>query len=118
MMGKVDLSRYTGLDGYTPELHEEWLLCLRNGDYEQCREVLADGCGWFCCLGVLGTLAGASLENEACVEYLKTGVDGEEFVLLDEGVQEKLSKLNDSDGLTFPEIADWIEANLTPKAAG
>lgn len=98
---------------------EKWLEALRSGNYEQGKGFLKN---WdkYCCLGVL------------CSIHPDTVADGSGFVIkgergyhdtylpdtiaenlgLDENTLDNLVDMNDEEGKTFSEIADWIEVNL------
>lgn len=109
------------------EMKAEWLNALRSGNYKQGEQKLRDY-DHYCCLGVL------------CDLFPQGEWDGDEFIYkgefgnamppynllaeldLAEGDAGMLSKLNDGAlgemgkpeirPHSFPEIADWIEANL------
>lgn len=90
------------------ELKTKWVEALRSGKYEQHRGSLIagyeDGCRAFCCLGVLlFSEETAGPEANAAYEKLMCGLGMHGL---------KLVSMNDSDERTFPEIADYIEANL------
>lgn len=100
------------------EVRDKWVKALRSGDYRQRRYQLQDADGSNCCLGVL-----------CRTQEVPSGVDDIGDVYFD-GEAEKLSStlllrfglrysearhlmnMNDNERKTFPEIADWIEANL------
>lgn len=105
-------------------LKKKWLGALRSGKYEQ-------GTGYlkchskFCCLGVLCDLSElASWEKHESDDGVFLFTD-DEFELsscllkefgLSAGQQRKLVNMNDGSyedkRHSFPEIADWIEANV------
>lgn len=116
-----------------------WLEALRGGEYNQTQECLKDSNG-FCCLGVLADVEmvknGSSTWEENDLNHLFMLVVDEEneiyedcylplthhFGLKDRGLlpvadenykslETELMKMNDS-GLSFAEIADWIEKNV------
>ncbi len=106
------------------ETATKWLAALRSGEYEQATEVLYDGQGGYCCLGVLQhCLTGKTQVNddgsevpsmswltEHGVEFI--GITGERFnspYILSE--REWVTGLNDG-GVPFKEISDIIEKNL------
>lgn len=104
------------------EFAERWVKALRSGKYEQttdCQLKLGD---CYCVLGVAGIVA-----------ELKISIKGDEFLTpiteepnsydplynvfgMDYNVgyrfAQELYRLNDTQHLTFPEIADWIESNV------
>jgi hypothetical protein len=104
------------------ELHKNWVAALRSGEYEQARGCLSmnltDGRTAYCCLGVLNRISNGLPPHE-----------GKEFHSLYEMLAPKdggagsnandasqvvgiLVEMNDKQRKTFPEIADWVEANL------
>lgn len=98
-----------------------WLVDLRSGQFKQgprrlCRKDPVDGEKTYCCLGVLGERMDLLHEaNDG--DIIAEGQDDEylPYGLIDELTQQELSQLNDDERLPFPEIADYIEKNLTPK---
>lgn len=82
------------------KLKADWVKALRSGEYQQTTANLVTDDG-FCCLGVLNVVLGAT--QNYCFDS-KCG--------LDVGAEGALICLNDDDGKTFAEIADYIEANL------
>lgn len=90
-----------------PELKAKWVEALRSWKFKQTREGYFKRDNSFCCLGVLCVVAGqpALLDDEGGNWNF---VDGEAGLA---GVSWKLATMND-DGASFPDIADWVEANL------
>lgn len=102
---------------------EKWVAALRSGQYQQAQGMLRLD-DKFCCLGVLCDVAGA--DNAAAGgRWTPTGCytyqgESEEAVLPD-GLRFRLGlspddeialfNMND-DGVSFEDIADFIEANL------
>jgi hypothetical protein len=95
----------------------KWVNALRSGEYKQGdRFLLKDGCGGYCCLGVLDDLfsdldlRGSS--SSVLRNFDKIGLNSCEATL--PGSYVTLAELNDgsSDGerFTFDEIADIIQA--------
>lgn len=94
------------------ELKRKWVEALRSGEYVQ-------GTGsyeWqntFCCLGVLCKVAGQPTHNEEGIAgnwvFARAQLDRPDPTLPDITMQ--LALMNDG-GSDFPEIADYIEANL------
>ncbi len=114
----------------------QWVEALRSGLYQQCTGQLCDGTG-YCCLGVLSKVQGRLIEHD--VENATDGSEGPFMVLsatnpmrpylnasgkipkgviveaehetrgVPKGPARELTSLNDA-GLTFPQIADIIEA--------
>ena len=118
-----------------PELKEAWLKNLRSGNFAQTRGHLGEsspaGQDSFCCLGVLCETAGcARLSRNVKDDYghaifgytvppLPGGDNGsrltEKLLKGDFGLNtnqiKTLIAANDS-GMSFSEIADWIEENI------
>lgn len=102
-----------------PEIKERWITALRSGDYPQTRCQLRSEKPEYCCLGVLCDIA----VQDGLGEW-----DGEEYVspsggrrtgylplnvldwsgLTEDGMAD-LVKLNDTNGLAFDAIADYVE---------
>lgn len=91
------------------ELKAKWVAALRSGEYKQCENVLTTGEA-YCCLGVLRELiAPGSTDTSEDSEHL-SDAHSDQAGLTNEH-QLILAGKNDS-GVGFPQIADWIEANL------
>jgi hypothetical protein len=87
----------------------EWVKALRSGKYRQCVRRIKNGgrVPSYCCLGVARELFPDAKRGRAEAGHIS-------YQFLDEWEQRKLVNLND--GRTpFPEIADWIEANVRAK---
>lgn len=98
-----------------------WVAELRSGDYKQGTFQLRDEDNEFCCLGVL-----CNVHAKNNPSFAKTQKHPEEYdrrsglpspmVLAWAGLKritaEKLARLNDEEGKTFNEIADWIVKNV------
>lgn len=105
----------------SPELKAKWLQALRGGEYAQTREKLRDDDG-FCCLGVLCDLVdpkgwGADEWGDTTFTYNDDEASGSlpssmnlKFIAGKD--ENKLIAMNDDEGKSFSEIADWVEANL------
>lgn len=109
-----------------PAFKVQWLAALRSGTYEQADSALRKfegGKSWFCCLGVACDL----LDPDAWDHEPPPGLDIEGWELgwndlpannvddlgfVNDVTGRKLAGLNDSSGMDFSEIADWIEENL------
>lgn len=108
------------------ELKAKWVEALRSGKYQQCRGGLHDGTG-FCCLGVIADLVRgedrwvpntgpASKEKFRLEQKHPRNVAASDFYtpieeLIGRGRNEFVT-MNDDQGRTFTEIADYIEANI------
>lgn len=110
------LSEKTNL---SPELKAKWIAALRSGEYEQgIGRLYFEGA--YCCLGVLGELAGLDRKRMDGICSLAvvapTLVDAMCGSDPEETTRTTLENMND--GMygqrrhSFAEIADWIEANL------
>src|SRR6187402_2867644 len=109
------------------DFKEKWIKALRSGSYPQTTgtlfreypsEITSNNAG-YCCLGVAGAVCGLSKErlsgngsfHEYSEEYLeeygvpKTLRGG----IGDDRIVNHLVSMNDSEKLSFNEIADWIE---------
>lgn len=97
------------------KLKEDWIAALRSGRYRQ-------GQGWLehsgknCCLGVLLKIKGVDMSAWSPSQRMVSVLPKAHRSGLDKGAMLALAKRND--GVcgerkhTFPEIADYIEANL------
>ncbi|CAB4142522.1 hypothetical protein UFOVP434_16 [uncultured Caudovirales phage] len=95
---------------------EKWLTALRSGEYAQTTHTLSNAEG-FCCLGVLCDISPKmKLENLAGKERDYSGDTLQDaslkFFGLSSEEQEKLIEMNDDNGKSFKQIANWIEKNL------
>ena len=84
------------------ELKAKWVEALRSGEYRQCREQLHGFENQYCCLGVLCKVVNHSTDPDRAYRWLDivTGGYGP-FV-----------NMNDHEGKSFTEIADYIEKSL------
>lgn len=93
-------------------LKTKWVEALRSGKYEQGTKVLfSKRTRAYCCLGVLCVVNGVDPEN------IEDRITTDLTPWFDPGLtQEQASRLgdimNDAQGKSFAEIADYIEANL------
>lgn len=95
------------------ELKAKWVAALRGGEFEQASGNFHIG-GKYCCLGVLAcVLTGI---RGAAITTKHPGSDTLGGYLVDQGVPSKkmstFVRMNDVEGKSFAEIADYIEANL------
>lgn len=104
-----------------------WLEGLRSGQYTQGRTALCNEHG-YCCLGVYAQTIhpddiewhtyGGGLKKKMVIQdttedgrpFSRGGTVPEEWIPDD--IQTKLIQMNDTDEMTFAEIADYIEASL------
>jgi len=110
------------------EFKEKWLEALRSGDYKQIGSELCAG-GKYCCIGVAGKVLGmrdSTLEANGTFDTDNDGKDWNgNFKYMKSKVPSSilgsirssetvatLTHMNDSEGKSFDEIADWIEDNL------
>lgn len=123
------------------ELKEKWVAALRSGEYKQGKNLLHNReDNTFCCLGVLCKVMGASFrrfdteDGDGTIYEYSPVLNGE---VLSDGASEELSAhqaeklglldvvydlmdMNDGRGVrphSFPEIADYIEAQIPAEAA-
>ena len=104
----------------TAQEKADWLNALRSGDYTQTTGTLRHKRvnssdhrpTGFCCLGVLVDVLGAEWTNvpDEAGDYL---YEIEDFWPYDLEESMDLWTMNDTEGASFNEIADWIEANVT-----
>lgn len=98
------------MENLTKLQKDRWVRALRSGDYKQ-----GGGClkhaGRYCCLGVLGELEGVLKE---CAKNLLVNKSSGNAVFLTLSTQGRLATRNDN-GISFSEIADWIEAHIPTK---
>jgi hypothetical protein len=99
-----------------------WLKALRSGKYEQTVGVLKDDAG-YCCLGVLCDLAAkdGGQQFHKFDEYNQEFYDGEaldpphemsKYLGLSSYHRGRLILMNDIEGKSFAQIADYIEAHI------
>lgn len=100
------------------EIKAKWLEALRSGRYEQGTGRLRSIVDKYCCLGVLEDVVNpegwskvfgswAASDNQIFISDSTSEQAG-----LTEELEDRLMKMNDINGCTFAEIADWIETNL------
>lgn len=93
------------------ETKEKWTEALRSGKYKQGRRWLRNRDDEFCCLGVLADIV------DSCGWSDGNFWNGAYFAALPHSIllrdtQLKLMSMNDDEGKSFGEIADYIEENL------
>lgn len=105
------------------QLKAKWTEALRSGRYQQTRGLLCRN-GAYCCLGVLREVAGFG--------WMQADEDGDREAVDALGIRDfggltqlelaetklridqmqKLATMNDGEGKTFAQIADYIDAHL------
>ena len=91
------------------QLKKVWVEALRSGEYKQGKGMLYRPEETHCCLGVLCKVAGKGSYSEG-----EVNLDGGYFWLdgiFPDGIRTFVN-MNDHQGKSFNEIADYIEANL------
>lgn len=103
------------------EFKAKWIEALRSGKYEQAQNELINNNNKYCCLGVACLVAGYSDNNlrnpntGSAYPYIPRTFDKIPKLILDGdiySISHKIGILNDVNGFTFSEIADWIEKKL------
>lgn len=104
------------------EQKNAWIAALRSGEFQQTRgRLYNDGRDddrpiGYCCLGVLAKINDYQLsENGKEIIVNGENVDYQPLIKLLENsgyLYYDIYRLNDTEKMTFPEIADYIEANL------
>ena len=99
------------------EIKKEWVKWLKSGAYDQGMHKLCtkrgDGGYEFCCLGVLTNIYHEEHGTEFTEyhdHYLPDEVKS--WAEIDKRTQYELVHLNDEEGNSFDEIADYIKENL------
>lgn len=102
----------------TTEIKQKWVEALRSGKYTQSRSRLRSDSG-YCCLGVLCDVIEPA-EWRCHTTELSSGIinnwsygdnETDNYITLrgDMPITQKLIDMNDTEGKTFSEIADYIE---------
>jgi len=97
-------------------IKNNWTTALRSGDYKQGQDALRmDGC--FCCLGVLVDIYGIEKKEAWGSEAMQNDGLPSKAVRLWSGLSQhifvgRLAAMNDLEGKSFEEIADFIEEEL------
>ena len=122
----IGLRRAFQVNKMNPELKKRWVDALRSGEYQQGTSVLRDKNDRRCCLGVLCEFVPVEVTQSNSAFYEYTFEVPEDYILNDYkdrsgGVPSFLVhsddaailvRMNDDQGKSFSEIADYIEANL------
>lgn len=100
------------------KLKADWVAALRSDKFKQVRSSVGDKQrNRLCCLGVGAVVADPAISlfytDDAVKALRQFGLDGERNDVGDyTGNARQLIDLNDLEAKSFPEIADWIEANI------
>lgn len=92
------------------ELKAKWVAALRSGEYQQITGQLRGG-GGYCCLGVFCIVAGLPISDNG-ISVETTAPDCYQPIVDLIGTQLSILWAKNDNRVPFPEIADWIEANL------
>lgn len=91
-------------------LKDKWSRALRSGEYQQGQCALLFK-GKYCCLGVLCLVLGREIENVP-----GNGKNFDHYGAIDSilgiAAREEFIAMNDTEGKSFIEIADYIDDNL------
>jgi hypothetical protein len=102
---------------FTTKLKKQWVKALRSGKYKQGTGQLSRGRGksaTYCCLGVLNKIAGTRFKG-----YLADLSDGDgQPRLLTFNRQIDLQDMNDEQGLSFKEIANYVQTKVNVRRDG
>lgn len=97
----------------TPEQQAAWVANLRSGKFPQIRELMRTDDG-NCCLGVLCATLDIPVHRRGELDPHQNHSDGSGYTpvaqLIGMKLMETLQIKNDIDRLSFPNIADFIEA--------
>lgn len=102
-----------------PDVKKRWIEALRSGDYKQGRGWLRNIDDEYCCLGVLENLiqpegwsaqAGGWSASNNSVMFISDATRHQASISHE--ATNCLMNMNDMEGKTFSQIADYIEENL------
>ena len=106
-------------DKLPKEFKDKWIAALKSVKYKKgTGELFNRANETYCCLGVAGRIANVDESILAIDGYFSDGddlPDGFPEVLVNcspSSVSDILIRMNDSEGKSFSEIADWIEVHL------
>lgn len=102
------------------ELKQKWIDALRGGAYQQGKYKLRPRSDAYCCIGVLCNVLAPndwqhpSLNNafRHALTFEHPKSNGFTATGLTDAQADSLVSMNDREGRSFMEIADWIEANV------
>lgn len=94
------------------DLKAKWIAALRSGEFKQAQKRLKSGDA-YCCLGVL------AIVHDKNADLRDDEGENDVYAQLDEMVGRlsrriELVSMNDKEGKTFAEIADYVERNIEP----
>lgn len=89
------------------DLKAKWIKALRSGRYKQGKAELHPTEDTYCCLGVLCKVARIEKSRWEGCGGLWDSLNSELGVSC--ARESRLTKMNDSDGWSFKQIADWLE---------
>ena len=102
-----------------PEVKAKWLEALRSEQYAQGTSYLCDDNGGYCCLGVLQMVVDGKVERHhddgvsRCLPtsafWARVGNVGGAHWFATKDMEFNLPNLNDTEKLTFKQIADLVE---------
>jgi hypothetical protein len=104
-----------------PRVKAKWIAALRSGDYKQGRGQLRTTRNKFCCLGVLCNIHAQEhpeiAEKQRAPDRYMCHVGTLpncvfEWASITIDYETRLIDMNDTNGITFKQIAAWIEKNL------
>lgn len=87
----------------TKDLKQKWVDALRSGEYKQCQLSLKKD-NKYCCLGVLACVSDPNFDFNSVDSYSVIRKLG-----MTDNQMQNFWTMNDSDELSFDEIADYIE---------
>lgn len=90
-----------------------WSAALRSGAYEQCTGKLMDRYGRFCCLGVAHEVLVGPTSNGGDETYAAIR---QKLDILQAGEQSVFTVMNDIQGKSFLQIADYIDAQIAAES--
>ncbi len=92
------------------KLKADWVAALRSGEYQQNDGCIREG-DRLCCIGVGAVVSGRRRDELWCTEEEASALG------LPPLMRAAIIQMNDDEKKSFPEIADWIEANIPADTA-
>ncbi len=106
------------------EVKNEWVKALRSGEYKQAKHTLKRNDAGHCCLGVLCDISKVGKWEDGTSSYYYVTKDGNAAytsppplvyewagIIKTMGSNDHLMNMNDTQGKSFLEIADYIDKN-------